>query len=239
MGRFDWITFGEKSKPAVVFLHGWGGGFSSFLFFAKELSKNYFCVVIDANVIFESGKVVCVHDYAKALVDCVNELGLEKFSLIGHSFGGRVIAKAFENLSGRVEKIVLVDVAGLKPRRTLKYRFKKLRFKFAKFLVKLKLIKSEKLLKFGSADYVKLDPTKRLIFKNIVNEDLTICYKKITCPTLIFWGKNDKETPFYMAKKLKKLIKNSAIISTNGGHFSYLDYPNMFLLTCESFLKHN
>ena len=50
--------------------------------------------------------------------------------LIGHSFGGRVgILYASRN---RVGKLVLVDAAGVKPRRSLKYYLKVYRFKAMK-----------------------------------------------------------------------------------------------------------
>ena len=63
-----------------------------------------------------------------------------------------------------------------------------------------------------------------ITFVNVVNQDLTEYFKKISCDTFIFWGDKDASTPLYMAKKLNKIINNSELyIVRNGGHFSYLD----------------
>ena len=44
--------------------------------------------------------------------------------------------------------------------------------------------------------------------------------------------KDDKETPFYMAKMFNKKIKNSGLINLiNGGHFCYLKHHNIFVKT--------
>ena len=58
-------------------------------------------------------------------------------------------------------------------------------------------------------------------FKNIVNEDLTPYLKQINTETLIIWGEQDLDTPLNDAKKINKLIKNSAlIIYPNASHYS-------------------
>ena len=35
----------------------------------------------------------------------------------------------------------------------------------------------------------------------------------INIPCVLFWGEKDKDTPYYMAKKLEKLIKNCGLFS--------------------------
>jgi len=75
-------------------------------------------------------------------------------------------------------------------------------------------------------------------FVNIISEDLSPLLKNIACPTLIIFGKDDKETPLYMAKKLNKKIKDSAlIVFENCGHFAYLEDFYRFVAISKSFLK--
>ena len=50
-------------------------------------------------------------------------------------------------------------------------------------------------------------------FLNIVNTNLEKYAININVPTILFWGLNDKETPFYMAKRLKRLVKDCEIIA--------------------------
>ena len=62
--------------------------------------------------------------------------------------------------------------------------------------------------------------------------------KNIVAPTLLVWGTEDKDTPIYMAKKLNKLIKDSAIIRFEEcGHFCYLQKPDYFNKIVINFFK--
>ena len=64
----------------------------------------------------------------------------------------------------------------------------------------------------------------RKILVNVVNEDLSECAKKITCPALLIWGDNDTEAPLEEAKELEKLIKDAGlIVLPNSTHYAYLE----------------
>lgn len=150
--------------------------------------------------------------------------------LVGHSFGGRVAIKFASRYSRLLEKVVLVDSAGIKPRRKIGYYLKVLRHKLLNLL--------EVPHTAGSADYRKLNGAMRQTFKNIVNEDLSLLVRKITLPVLLIWGDKDKETPIYMAKKLYKSLGNPALIIFRGaGHYSYLDRPDEFYMLLKSYLS--
>ena len=82
-------------------------------------------------------------------------------------------------------------------------------------------MKKNKLHKFGSSDYLKLDNQMRAIFIKVVNQDLSQLLSKINCYTLLVWDKKDKVTPYWICNKLFRLIKQSKkIILQNGGHFA-------------------
>ena len=121
--------------------------------------------------------------------------------------------------------MILIDVAGIKRKKTLKIFLKEKIFKLINYLTKNKY--KEKLTKiFASSDYKELPVTMRKTFKNIINEDLTKYYKEIKNETLIIWGEKDIDTPLKDAKLLEKVIKNSAlIIYKNRTHYSYLEEP--------------
>ena len=100
------LTFGEKGNPAIVFFHGWGGGFSSFLFFAQQLSKKYFCVVFDFNKMINSAPPKLMEDFAREVKSTLDELNVTCAFAVGHSFGGRVIAKTTTIFPEIFKKIV-------------------------------------------------------------------------------------------------------------------------------------
>ena len=105
-------------------------------------------------------------------------------------------------------------------------------------MVKLKIVNKKILNRFGSSDYKALSSDEKQVFNRIIKQDLSYALKDITSSTLIIWGKLDKDTPLYMAKKLNKYIINSGlIVFENAGHYSYLDEATKSLLILKSFLN--
>lgn len=207
----------------VVFLHGWGGSIQSFDFVAKKL-RGCRVTLLDLSGFGNSPEpksAIGVPEYADEVVKTLNKLKIVDAIFVGHSFGGRVAIEIAAKKPYLVNRLVLIDSAGLKPRRKPSYYFKVVCHKILKKFNKKGLI--------GSMDYAVLSPVMKRCFIKIVNYDQTPLLKSITCPTAIFWGKDDAETPPYMARKFKRKIKDSALFWLNGGHFSYMDDFGGFL----------
>lgn len=78
---------------------------------------------------------------------------------------------------------------------------------------------------------------KRLYLK-VVGEYLEKDLKKIKHETLIIWGKNDQETPYRDALKLKRKIKNSGLVSLDGvGHFPFIETKRIFNKIVREYLE--
>lgn len=222
-----------NSGEDIVFLHGWGGSTDSFLGLARQLSNYYTVTVVD---FYGFGKTphpdypLYLDDYVKSIVDIINHYKMTSVSLVGHSFGGRVALKFASKYGYMLERLVLIDSAGIKPRRGIKYYYR---------VYKHKLLKRLNIAhKAGSDDYRKLAPLMQKTFINIVNENLYPILPKITLPTLLIWGNKDKDTPIYMARKLnKKLTGSGIIVLKNAGHYSYLEQPLKVMLAIKSFVS--
>lgn len=168
-----------------------------------------------------------LRDYANGVEEIIKHYDMKEVVLVGHSFGGRVailLASYLQNIKG----LVLVDSAGLKPAFSFKKWIRKLDYKIRRFF-------KMDVSKCGSEDYKKLDSVMKATFKNVVNLYLDNLLPKIQCDSLIIWGRKDKDTPLYMAKRLKKGIKNSGLIILEGGHYSYLDSYGEFLAILDSY----
>lgn len=218
-----------EGEPLVL-LHGWGGS-----------SKTIKCIagaLIDVRLILfdfppfgssaEPSDDWCLADYSDMTAECLRSLGINKASFAGHSFGGRVCID-IASRTDMAEKLILIDAAGLRPKRTLKKVISGMRFRRDKKC-------GRDVTKYYSPDYLALSSGMRKVFSRIVGEDLLPRLGKITCPTLIIWGEKDTETPLYMAKKLHKKIKGSGLIVMNGGHFAYLDNLRDVQLIIKSFI---
>lgn len=216
-------------------MHGWGGSCDSFRGLALFLSKKFRVTLVDFygfGATPEPIVPITLDDYVLSIVRIIREYKMDTVTLVCHSFGGRVGIKLAAKYGYMIENLILVDSAGLKPRRGIRYCSKVL---IHKILNKLKVEHN-----WGSEDYKKLSGTMRETFKNIVNEDLTPILSKINTRTLIIWGNKDKDTPIYMGKKLcRKILNSGLIIFEDCGHFAYIERHNVFCRIVEKFLAEN
>ncbi len=219
--------FKHRNDKLIVFLHGWGDGSVLLEPVDIALSKNveYSSLKIDFPPFGKSREPKIswtIYDYAnltkKIIIEITKKHEYSQLILICHSFGGRVgTILSSENDELNISKLVLIDSAGIKPRRSLMFMLKIIKAKIFKFFK----IKRNNL---GSKDYQKLSKDMKQTFKNVVNEDLSYLLTKIKAKTLIIYGEKDKDTPLYMAKKFNKKIRDShLVIVKNAGHFSYID----------------
>ena len=167
-------------------------------------------------------------------------MNIKEISLLGHSFGGRVIIKlcSRKNLKFKIDKIVLIDSAGIKhtPKKTIKQRIYKITFPVIK-KISLKLLNKIK-TKVGSTDYRNASPMMRDVLVKTVNEDLKDLIPNIQSPILLIWGENDTATPYSDAEYIKEHVKDAGIVKIeNAGHFSFLENPYLVNKVLESFLK--
>lgn len=216
------LTFGEDEKT-VLYLHGWGGNASAFLFCAKALSGEMRGVCVDFAGFGESPepeRPYTVADYASETLALMDEKGIGKFAVVGHSFGGRVALEIAAAHPERVSALALVDAAGLKPRRKPSYYFRVAAHKILRGLGGKGLA--------GSSDYRALSPVMKATFVRVVNYDQTPLLPSVKCPTAVFWGRDDGDTPPYMAKKFVRGIRGAHLFYLEGGHFAYLTDPTFF-----------
>lgn len=218
-----------------MFLHGYLANKETFIY-QKNFLQNYFNLhLIDLTGFGEKAFMPYPYDltdYANEVKDYIKENGLKKPHVVAHSFGGRIAIKLASENRDLFDKIVLTGAAGLKPKFSLKKFCKASLFKILK-----KFVRKERLKNFYSSDYNSLSPVMKKSFILIVNEHLDDKLADIENQTLIIFGKNDKETPVYFAKRLQKGIKNSKLILLeNAGHFAFIDQATKFNLEVREFL---
>lgn len=239
---------GEENLHPVVLMHGWGCNVDTVASIENIFKGKMRVLNIDLpghGKSSEPPSVWGIEEFTSLIEKFIANLNLENPSLIGHSFGGRIgILLSSRN---NVDKLLLVDAAGVKPKRSLKYYWKVYSFKTMKNLLLLLLGKEkgseavEKLRgKKGSADYRNSSPRMRAIMSKCVNEDLKSVMPSIKAPTLLVWGENDTATPLSDAETMKRLIPDAGLVSFPGcGHYSFLDNPFGFKATVSSFFNLN
>lgn len=234
-------------KKIILILPGWGNTRKTFQNIINNFKQNYTIYIVDYPGFGNSPLPftdLTIYDYAKAIRDFMVTEKIVNPILLVHSFGGRIATLLTGYYKEKIDKIVMIDVASIKPKKTLKQLLKQTLYKFLKKLTILapkntrRKLKNKLLQKFGSSDYKTLPTCMQKTFQNIINEDLSLYLKKIKSETLLIWGNLDKDTPLKDGKKMNKHIKNSAlIIYKNASHFSYLQYPHLTNNIIKEFIK--
>ncbi|MDR0919292.1 MAG: alpha/beta hydrolase [Oscillospiraceae bacterium] len=223
----------------VFLLHGWGSSLDVYNNIIPVISDKYSVVAVDLPGMGKSEEPPFawnVEDYAKWFESFVKGFNPEKIILFGHSFGGRIIIKLTSFTDLNIKKIVLVDSAGIKPKKSFKAKCRQRCFKIAKRLLPQKKVE-ELRKKMSSVDYNNATPLMKQVLVKTVNEDLTHYLSNIKAETLLFWGENDTATPISDGELMEKLIPNAGLVKVKGGHFSFLEQSFTFQRVIKSFLE--
>jgi len=164
-----------------------------------------------------------------------------KVILIGQSNGGR-ISVAFANLfPQKVEKLILIDSAGIY-HNEISIRIKRIIFKtvakIGKKITSSKIMK-DLLYKFArESDYKDLDENARQTMINLTSVDLRYILPNIQIPTLIIWGEKDRITPLSDGILINSLIKNSKLkIIKDASHSPQYTNPSEIVNLITDFIK--
>jgi len=230
----------------VVLLHGWGGQLGSMAPIHRDMERYFRVYSLDLPGFGKSdpppeawGSV----DYKELVGKFLDAMGITEPILIGHSFGGKIsILLAAER---KIRKLILIDSAGIRSQRSLRYYVKVYSYKLVKRILGLPVVNKyfaatvERFKnRMGSADYRNASGVMRQILVKAVNEDVRDVLPRITAPTLLVWGDNDTATSLADGRLMESLIPDAGlVVLKNTGHFSYLEKLDAFLIILKEFLK--
>lgn len=232
---------------SIILLHGWGAHSKTFEPVHQHLEHHFRSYSIDLPGFGQSDPPPVpwgTAEYTQLVQQFMNEFAIEQPILFGHSFGGRIAIRLAS--AEPIPKMVLIDSAGIRPKRSWKYYLKVYFYKSLKYVVtRLPILKnhSQDLLErfrkiSGSTDYRQASAVMRATLVKVVNEDLRHVLPKITASTLLIWGENDQATPVADGQLMEQLLPDGGlVILKNAGHYSYLDRLQEFLLIIDNFLQ--
>ncbi len=238
----------QGSGTPVLLLHGWGASFDTYRGVINTLKDRCRVVAVNFPGCGNSDTMESpwkLEDYCAFVLKFMKAVNLQDPILFGHSHGGRVTMKLVADGLVNPKKIVLLDAAGLIPKKTLKQKWRAKSFKAIKTVLTLPLIKSfsggllEKARNhYGSADYNAAPLVLRQTLVSLVNTDIRDILHKISCPTLLIWGENDTATPLSDAKIIESLIPDCGLcVLKDCGHFAFCEKPFEANAIINSFIK--
>lgn len=238
-GVINYEKYGQ-GKP-IIFLHGWGTTLETFKKIALVIKTKYEVYLLDLpsfGASIEPHYPLDIDDLSIILNEFINDLNLIKPIIVGHSYGGR-IAVQYASKYQNIEKLILIDAAGIKHRRIIKslkakwYKAKKYYYKATHQLMKYQNL----ILNSGSDDYRNASIIQKQMLIKAVNYQQKHQLKMISCETLIIFGENDLITPVKDAKIFHRKIKNSGLVLIpNAGHFPYLENNSYFTIVLTNYL---
>lgn len=246
--RLHYQDTGNPSGRPIVIMHGYGCEVATVASIARILEPGMRVINVDLpghGLSDEPPTPWGVDLYTQCIEGLIASIGLRDVALLGHSFGGRIGLLLSSRNQKLVSKLVLVDAAGIKPKRKPKYYVKVYTYKTLKHLLPILFGRSlgARLLdkyrgRAGSADYRNSSPMMRAVMSRCVNEDLKHVMPAIKAPTLLIWGEDDTATPISDARTMERLIPDAGLVAFPGcGHYSFLDNPGQFKAVLQSFFK--
>lgn len=233
-------------RVLALFLHGWGSSGAAFGRLLDIVGEKVPVLAPDLPGFGQSDEPSepwSVERYAQFVRSFLEPFSPEEVILIAHSYGGRIsiLLSSSGDLPFAIRKMILIDAAGIRPKRGLRYHAKVRFYKAGKWVLSRRLVHAvfpNALDEFragrGSSDYNAASPIMRGTLVKSVNEDLSPRLPEVSASTLLLWGEKDTATPLSDGRKMENLIPDAGLVVLPGaGHFSYLDQP----LICEQAIR--
>jgi pimeloyl-ACP methyl ester carboxylesterase len=222
----------ETAPIRVVWAHGWGQNHQAFRAMAESLGGSAHHILLDFPGFGVSPLPPAAWETAQYADDAAVLLrSLPPFAgktiWAGHSFGCRVGIQIAARHPDLIQGLCLIAGAGLPRQRNffenLSLKARIYAFKITKFFWTLAGRDVDDLRqKFGSSDYRAAGPLREIFIK-VVREDLSKVAHTVSCPTLLIYGSDDRETPPEIGKRLNDLIPGSRLVVLDGqNHYSLL-----------------
>lgn len=225
--RIHSLEFGAGEQE-VVLLHGLSGSALWWHRNVRSLAGRY-RVLLPELVGFgrspAAGRLPSIGETAELLERWMEALGLGRVHLVGHSMGGQISIHLAARHPGRIDRLVLVDAAGIpRPRTTRKL------LRFALELTPLWRWGDPLFLPTIVRDtWAAGGRTVGSALRHIVLDDVRPLLPRIGAPTLIIWGERDSLVPLVDAGTLRGAIPRSELAVLRGAaHNPMVDRPRDF-----------
>ncbi|MGZ8745133.1 MAG: alpha/beta fold hydrolase [Nocardioides sp.] len=257
------------SGPVVLLLHGLGCDHTTWEPVIDTLARRYTVIAPDLLGHGRSDKPradYSVGGYANGMRDLLTVLGVDKVTVIGHSFGGGVAMQFAYQFPERTERMLLVASGGLGPEVTPAIRaitspgfhqvMAVLTLPGVRHLGKAGLHALSRTSWKQTRDLDEVaeiydsfkDPNARHAIRHVVRavvdwrgQIVTMAdraYLTDAMPMCVVWGRDDAVIPVRHASNAARLAPKARVeVIPNAGHFPHKDHPHRFAKVVHEFIR--
>lgn len=257
------------SGPALLLLHGLACDSSTWAKVMPTLAEHYTVIAPDLLGHGESDKPDADYSlggYANGMRDLLTVLGIDKVTVVGHSFGGGVAMQFAYQFPDRTERVALVSTGGLGREVTALIRFltipgSGLAIGLAtmrpwrpvvstgmRALSRLPLTVTRDLDEVARIYEALADPAQRLAVQRVTSHVLNWRGQFVTMtdrsylarlmPVLVVWGRDDMVIPSSHADLAPTQVSDVHVLD-DAGHFPHKDHPEEFCRIVMEFIESN
>jgi pimeloyl-ACP methyl ester carboxylesterase len=256
--------------PALLLLHGLGCDSSTWVGVMPQLAEHFTVIAPDLLGHGESDKPDADYSlggYANGMRDLLTILGIDKVTVVGHSFGGGVAMQFAYQFPDRTERVVLVSTGGLGKEVTPLIRFltvpgsrsvlaaatfrpwRPLVAGTMRSLSRLPISATRDLDEVARIYEALADPAQRTAVQRVTSHVLNWKGQFVTMtdrsylarlmPVLVIWGRQDMVIPSSHADLAPTHALSDVHIFDDSGHFPHKDHPDEFVRIVEEFIAAN
>lgn len=149
--------------------------------------------------------------------------------VLGHSNGGRIALNYSLAYPGHIEKLLLLNSAGVYDDR-LMTRAKKGFFRLGSIVLRpLKKVPFLRRVVYrlaGAGDYNQAPENMKKTLQNMLDSDKKLHIENVQVTTRILWGNEDRATPLWQGAQIQHSIKGSTIdVHPGWAHAPYRTHP--------------
>lgn len=264
--RVHYQEAGFASRPPVILIHGFTASTLVWSEVLMPIAEAGFRVIAPDLMGFgfsekPPGGEYTIEGHARRLIGLMDELGIERATLVGSSYGGAIAATCALDYAPRVERLVLVGAVSnddIKRRPLLRFvATPVVGDLISPLLLDLRWIVRRRLQKnsvSGSGLYdekriaehhlpLRAADTQRAALSMLRRWSAERIRREahlIKQPTLIIWGEQDLEIPLRDGEHLHEEIPNARlIVFRRCGHLPQEEYPREFAALVTDFVNGN